>query len=120
MRHAEKEKKCLAPSGGFPCLGRMADTPQIDMDRLAHLARIALTEEEKVRYAAQLGDILGYFEKLQEVDVEGIEPTAHGIPSGNVLRPDEPRAAFTPEEALANAPAQRENQVVVPKVVEDA
>ena len=94
--------------------------PTIDIARVAHLARLALTDAEKARYASQLGDILGYFEKLQAVDVTGVEPTAHGTPSGNVLRPDAPQPAFTPAEALANAPAQRDNQIVVPKVVEDA
>lgn len=94
------------------------DTQQMDIDYVARLARLALTDEEKKAYGAQLGDILAYFEKLAAVDVEGVEPTAHAFPLHNVWEEDEPRAGFTPEEALLNAPAARDNQVVVPKVVD--
>lgn len=92
----------------------------MDLDYVANLARIELTPEEKERFANQFSAILGYFEKLKAVDVSGIEPTAHAFPVENVLGADEPGPAFSPEEAMRNAPAQRQNMVVVPKVVEDA
>jgi aspartyl-tRNA(Asn)/glutamyl-tRNA(Gln) amidotransferase subunit C len=92
----------------------------IDIDHLAMLSRLALTPEEKATFAAQLGDIVGYIEKLKEVNVDGVEPTAHATPIFNVLQADEPRdpKAFTAEDALRNAPQQRDNMVVVPRVVE--
>ncbi len=93
---------------------------KIDIDYVAKLARLDLSEEEKQTFTAQLGDILGYVDKLSDVDVSGVEPMAHAFPLENVLDEDEPREPLTVVEALRNAPAQRDNQIVVPKVVEDA
>lgn len=95
----------------------MSDTA-LDIDRVAQLARIALTPEEKSRFSAQLGDVLGYIEQLKEVDVAGIEPTAHAFPVSNVWAEDVPQPGLPVEVALRNAPAQRDNMIVVPKVVE--
>ncbi|MGF1483825.1 MAG: Asp-tRNA(Asn)/Glu-tRNA(Gln) amidotransferase subunit GatC [Opitutales bacterium] len=92
----------------------------IDIDYVARLARIALTPEEKAKFGAQLGQVLEHFEKLEAVDVSNVEPMAHAFPVVNVLDADVPAQPFTPEEALRNAPAARENQIVVPKVVDDA
>ena len=64
-------------------------------------------------------DVLKYFEKLQQVDVEGVEPTAHAFPRFNVWDKDQSVDGFTAEEALSNAPKARNDQVVVPKVVEE-
>jgi aspartyl-tRNA(Asn)/glutamyl-tRNA(Gln) amidotransferase subunit C len=97
----------------------MSQDPHIDIDYVAKLARIELREDEKQRLGRQLDDILGYFEKLNAVDVDGVEPTAHAFAVENVWREgDEPGPVFTPEQALAQAPESRDNQVVVPKVVE--
>lgn len=90
----------------------------VDVDYVMQLSRLELNDELKQKMASQMENILGHFDALQEVNVEGIEPTAHAFPLVNVLQEDEPGPAFTPEEALSNAPAQRNNQVVVPKVVE--
>ena len=92
----------------------------MDIEYVAKLARISLTEEEKAKFAEQLGDVLENFERLNAVDVSGIEPTAHAFPVYNVWQEDVPESGFSPEEALKNAPAQRANQIVVPKVVDDA
>jgi aspartyl-tRNA(Asn)/glutamyl-tRNA(Gln) amidotransferase subunit C len=96
----------------------MAATEAIHIDHLANLSRLALTPEEKTKFTAQIGDILGYIEKLKEVNVEGVEPTAHATPIFNVLQADVPREGLAVEAALRNAPAQRDNMVVVPRVVE--
>lgn len=96
----------------------MSSAPKIDIDHLATLSRLALTAEEKTRFAAQLGDILGYVEQLKEVNVDGVEPTAHAMPIFNVLQADEARPGLPVEEALRNAPAQRDHMVLVPRVVE--
>ncbi|NBD38180.1 MAG: Asp-tRNA(Asn)/Glu-tRNA(Gln) amidotransferase subunit GatC [Verrucomicrobia bacterium] len=98
----------------------MAERPEIDIEKLATLARINLTEEEKAAYTGQLKDILGFFRQLQEIDVEGVTPMAHPFAVPAPLREDVPGQPWAPEAALANAPARREDQVVVPKVVEDA
>src|SRR4051794_13649198 len=87
----------------------MSADSEINIDYVANLARLALTPEEKVRYARQLGDILHYVEKLKEVDVTGVEPTAHAAPVFNVWRDDIPQAGLTVEQALRNAPAQRQH-----------
>lgn len=96
----------------------MAAHEAINIDHLAMLSRLALTPEEKAKFSTQLGDIIGYIEKLKEVNVDGVEPTAHATPIFNVLQADIPRPGLTVEDALRNAPQQRENMVVVPRVVE--
>jgi aspartyl-tRNA(Asn)/glutamyl-tRNA(Gln) amidotransferase subunit C len=88
------------------------------LDHVANLARIDLTPEEKERFAAQLGDVLGYIAQLNEVNVEGVEPTAHAFPVVNVWAADVPEPGLSVEDALRNAPEQRDNMFVVPKVVD--
>lgn len=91
---------------------------EIDVKYVAHLARIALTPEEEQKLGAQLGNILGYIEKLNELDVSGVEPTAHAVPMLNVTREDEIRPSLHNEEALRNAPAKANGLFIVPKIVE--
>ncbi len=97
----------------------MSETPNIDIDYVANLARLDMSTEEKAKLGGQLDDILGYFEKLNAVDVEGVEPMAHAHRVFNVWREgDEPGETYGPEVLTKMAPEQRDNQVVVPKVVE--
>ncbi len=91
---------------------------EIDVKYVAHLARLALTPEEEQNFGAQLGHVLSYVEKLKEVDVSGVEPTAHPFPLMNVARPDETRPGLSHEDALRNAPAQAGGLFIVPKIVE--
>ncbi|MEC8043099.1 MAG: Asp-tRNA(Asn)/Glu-tRNA(Gln) amidotransferase subunit GatC [Verrucomicrobiota bacterium] len=97
----------------------MSEESSMDIDYVANLARIELTSQEKEKFQGQLGDVLKYFEKLQEVDVEGVEPTAHAFPRFNVWDKDLAIDGFSAEEALLNAPKSRNQQIVVPKVVEE-
>jgi aspartyl-tRNA(Asn)/glutamyl-tRNA(Gln) amidotransferase subunit C len=90
----------------------------LKLDRVANLARIDLTAEEKARFATQLGEVLAYVAQLNEVDVSGVEPTAHAFPVVNVWEADVPEPGLSVEEALRNAPARRDAMFVVPKVVE--
>lgn len=90
----------------------------IDIKYVAHLARLHLTPDEEKKLGAQLGNILGYIEKLNELDVSGVEPTAHAVPMVNVTRPDEIRPSLSHQEALRNAPAQANGLFIVPKIVE--
>lgn len=96
----------------------MASRAELDIDRLAALARLELSPGEKARFTAQLGDVLAHVGKLNAVNIEGIEPTAHAFPVTNVWREDEPVQGFSAEEALRNAPARRGDQFSVPRVVE--
>ncbi|MDR3143837.1 MAG: Asp-tRNA(Asn)/Glu-tRNA(Gln) amidotransferase subunit GatC [Puniceicoccales bacterium] len=89
-----------------------------DIDKLAQLARIDFSEKERACFPQQFQVILGYYEKLQLLDVEGVEPTAHALPVHNVWREDVPITPFPPEEALRNAPVQRQQQLVVPRVLD--
>ena len=89
-----------------------------DVQYVAHLARIELTPAEEQKLGAQLNNILGYIEKLKELDVSTVEPTAHAVPMVNVTRPDEVRPGLSNEEALRNAPAKAGGLFVVPKIVE--
>jgi len=91
---------------------------EIDVKYVAHLARLALTPEEEKQLGAQLGNILGYIEKLRELDVSKVEPTAHAVPMVNVMRPDEIRPSLPHEEALRNAPKKGGGLFIVPKIVE--
>lgn len=93
----------------------MAD---FDIKYVAHLARIALTPEEEKKLSAQLGHILGYIEKLKELDVSNVEPTAHAVPLINVTRKDETGESLSQDEALRNAPAKANGLFIVPKIVE--
>jgi aspartyl-tRNA(Asn)/glutamyl-tRNA(Gln) amidotransferase subunit C len=90
----------------------------IDVKYVAHLARMSLSPEEEQRFGAQLGQVLGYIEKLNEIDVRQVEPTAHAVPMVNVTRADEVRPSLPTDEALRNAPAKAGGLFVVPKIVE--
>lgn len=96
----------------------MAKPSDLDVADVAKLARLNLSEAETELFQKQLGDVLTYAEKLRNVDVSEVEPSAHAVPMFNVFREDEPRDWFTPEEALANAPRKGNNLFIVTKVVE--
>jgi aspartyl-tRNA(Asn)/glutamyl-tRNA(Gln) amidotransferase subunit C len=96
----------------------MNSVSDLNIDYVANLARIALTDAEKEKFSAQLGNVLNYIEKLKEVDVTGVEPMAHASPVFNVWQADQAKPGLSVEAALQNAPAQREQMIAVPKVVE--
>jgi len=90
----------------------------IDILHLARLARLAITDEEKRLYTAQIENILGHIDAIKKINVDGIEPTAHGVPLRNNFRPDEPVPGMPAEEVLANAPKKSGDLIIVPKIVE--
>jgi aspartyl-tRNA(Asn)/glutamyl-tRNA(Gln) amidotransferase subunit C len=96
----------------------MSQPTELDIDHVAKLARLALTPEEKATFAQQLGDVLHHIEQLGKVDVTGVDPTAHAFAVTNVWADDIAQPGLSVEDALRNAPAQREHMIVVPKVVE--
>jgi len=99
-------------------LSAMSQAPDFNIDYVANLSRLALTPEEKEKFSQQLGDVLHHIEQLTKVDVTGVEPTAHAFPVENVWAEDVARPGLSVADALRNAPAQRENMISVPKVVE--
>ena len=89
-----------------------------DVRYTAQLARLDLSEEEIAKFQSQLSQVLAYVEKLEQVDVSSVEPTAHANAVFNVFREDKERDWFTPEDALANAPRAANGLFIVPKVIE--
>ncbi len=89
-----------------------------DVRYTAQLARLNLSDEEVAKFQTQLSQVLEYVERLKQVDVSGVEPTAHANEVFNVFRPDEARPWFKPADALANAPRQANDLFIVPKVIE--
>lgn len=91
---------------------------QATVRRVAHLARIAVTEEEVVHLQGELNAILAFVDELGEVDVTGVEPMTSVMPMKLPLRTDVVNDGFYPERVLANAPATEDGFFAVPKVVE--
>ena len=83
---------------------------------VANLARLGLTDEEIERMSEQLGAILDSIEKIQELDLEGVPPTANPLHLANVFRADEPRGELTREEALSTAPETIDDLFAVPRI----
>jgi aspartyl-tRNA(Asn)/glutamyl-tRNA(Gln) amidotransferase subunit C len=86
--------------------------------RIAHLARIAVAEDEVEHLRGELNAILAFVEQLSEVDVEGVEPMTSVSPMAMTKRPDEVTDGGIPDDILKNAPAAQDGFFVVPKVVE--
>jgi len=90
-----------------------------EVEHIAWLARLGLSEAEKARMAEQLGGILEHFQTLNELDTEGVAPTAHPLQLANVMRRDEARTPCGREALLANAPERDEQHFIVPRIVEE-
>ena len=89
-----------------------------EVEHLAKLARLGLSEEDKTKFEQQLSIILDHFDVLRQLDTEGVPPTAHTLPLENVFSPDEPRPSFPPEDILANAPLAEDGFFRVRAVLE--
>lgn len=89
-----------------------------EVEHIATLARLKLTEEELEQYRQQLSAILEHVARLQELDTTGIPPTSSVLPDRSVLREDQPREGLTLDEALLNAPVKMKDQFRVPPVLE--
>lgn len=96
----------------------MAHITREDVERIAALARLALSDSEAERAATDLEAILGYVEILEAVDTEGIEPTSHVLPLVTPMRDDRVVESIDPELAVANAPEIAGTGFMVPKVIE--
>jgi aspartyl-tRNA(Asn)/glutamyl-tRNA(Gln) amidotransferase subunit C len=90
-----------------------------DVEHVARLARLALSDDERERMRTELDVILAYIDKLNAVDTDGVEPTSHAVPLVNVMRDDEPRPSFDRDEVLRNAPDRAGPSFRVPRIIED-
>jgi aspartyl-tRNA(Asn)/glutamyl-tRNA(Gln) amidotransferase subunit C len=89
-----------------------------NIEHIASLARLSLTEEEKDLFGSQLSSILNYMEKLNELDTTDVEPTSHVLPLSNVMRDDVPQPSIPREDTLLNAPDHTDKFFRVPKIIE--
>ncbi|MCF7854530.1 MAG: Asp-tRNA(Asn)/Glu-tRNA(Gln) amidotransferase subunit GatC [Candidatus Pacebacteria bacterium] len=100
-------------------MGKGPDTSHIDVRYVADLARLELSDDEIKRYEEQLGDVLHYVDQLGEVDVSGVDPTAHAMPLTNVMRDDRESPGIQRDDVLSNAPASLEGGLIrVPAVID--
>jgi aspartyl-tRNA(Asn)/glutamyl-tRNA(Gln) amidotransferase subunit C len=90
-----------------------------DVEQVARLARLELSESEKERMRRELSGILAFIDKLMALDVTGVEPTAHAVPLTNVMRDDVPEPSFPQEDMLANAPDRNGELFRVPRILEE-
>jgi aspartyl-tRNA(Asn)/glutamyl-tRNA(Gln) amidotransferase subunit C len=95
----------------------MGSISQREVEHVAQLARLELTDAEKPRFAEQLSHILRYVDQLQGVPTEGVPPTASVASEETVLREDTPRECLPLEKTLANAPESSEGFFVVPRIL---
>jgi len=96
--------------------------PKITMQEVEHvarLARLALTDAEKEKMRRELDGILSYIDKLKALDTEGVPPTSHAVPMTNVMREDEPRPSSPREDMMANAPDPAGELFRVPRIIEE-
>jgi len=89
-----------------------------EVEHVARLARLELSEQDKEKLTDQLSNILTYVEKLNELDTTGVAPTSHVLDISNVMRSDTPEASLPQERALANAPDKAAGHYKVPKIIE--
>lgn len=90
-----------------------------EVEYVARLARLTLSEEEKERFTHQLDQILEYVQQLNQLDTENVLPTSHVLDLKNILREDEVKPSLPLSEALANAPQANGDFFVVPKVIDN-
>ncbi len=95
-----------------------SSTESIDIKYVANLARMHLSEDEAQRFQAPLEHILEHVRKLGELNVDGVEPTAHAATVTNVFRRDEVQPSLPHAEVMANAPQERQGLFIVPKILE--
>ena len=91
---------------------------KIDIEKVAKLARLELSEDEKKTFGSQMEQILTYMEQLNRIDTTGVEPMSHAIPIHNVFREDEVKPSVPQEEVLAIAPDQEDEHFKVPRIIE--
>jgi len=100
--------------------GGRARISRSDVEHVAALARLALTDEEVEQLTGELGAIVDYAAEVSALDTADVPPTAHPLPLVNVFRPDDPRPGLDRDEVLAEAPATEDGQFRVPRILGEA
>ena len=90
------------------------------VDHVARLARLDLSEEDRTRMQAELSAILEHAERIQALDLDGLDPTSHPVPLTNMMRPDEVTPSLDRDDALANGPEVEDGRFRVPRIIEDS
>ncbi len=90
-----------------------------EVEKIAHLARLALTEKEIVEYQEQLSAVLDYAEMINELDLDGVEPTAHAVTRSNVFRSDTAEPSLPLEDVLRNAGEHQQDQFFIQSVLDN-
>ena len=98
----------------------MSGISRADVAHVAHLARLALTDDEVELFSAQLAKVVDHFQDLAALDTSEVHPTAHPLPLRNVLRSDEARPCLDRDEVLAAAPAVEDGRFRVPRILGEA
>lgn len=96
----------------------MANLTKEEVKHVAHLARLAITEEEAEKFAEQLGKITDFAEQLNELDTTNVEPTSHVFPIANVLREDVAKPGLDREKVMLNVKEQEAGQIKVPSIID--
>ncbi len=91
---------------------------KMDIEKVAKLARLELSEEDREIFGNQLEQVLTYMEQLNRLDTTGVDPTSHAIPIYNVFREDEVKPSVSQEEVLAISPDEEEGHFKVPRIIE--
>jgi aspartyl-tRNA(Asn)/glutamyl-tRNA(Gln) amidotransferase subunit C len=91
-----------------------------EVERVAKLARLAMTDAETITYSQQLNQIVAYVQKLKTFSTEGIDPTSVLLEETNVFRPDEPEPSLSEEQALKNAPDAEDHRFRVPRIIQES
>jgi aspartyl-tRNA(Asn)/glutamyl-tRNA(Gln) amidotransferase subunit C len=96
----------------------MSRISEDQVKHVAHLARLAISEEEAVMFTSQLDAIISFAEQLNELDTDHVQPTTHVLPMKNVMREDVPKEGLPVDEVLKNAPDHKNGQIRVPTILE--
>ncbi|MEG0383639.1 Asp-tRNA(Asn)/Glu-tRNA(Gln) amidotransferase subunit GatC [Solibacillus cecembensis] len=96
----------------------MAKISKEEVKHVAHLARLAITEEDAEKFAEQLGKITDFAEQLNELDTTNVEPTSHVLPLVNVMREDVAKEGLAIEKVMLNVKSQEAGQIKVPSIME--
>jgi aspartyl-tRNA(Asn)/glutamyl-tRNA(Gln) amidotransferase subunit C len=91
-----------------------------EVQKVAKLARLAMTEAETATYAQQLNQIVAYVQKLKTFPTEGVDPTSTLLEQTNVFRPDEPQPSLSQDQALGNAPDAEDHRFRVPRIIQES
>ncbi|ART74964.1 Asp-tRNA(Asn)/Glu-tRNA(Gln) amidotransferase subunit GatC [Sutcliffiella horikoshii] len=96
----------------------MSRISEDQVKHVAHLARLAISEDEAVMFTSQLDAIISFAEKLNELDTENVQPTSHVLHMKNVMREDVAKDGLPVDEVLKNAPDHKNGQIRVPSIIE--